>query len=70
MIEQIDKVRLHAGRRGLHLREVDGRRANGTELPLYQLTVQGQDCRIFPQGAGVEGAPLHEVEDWLSCPWE
>jgi hypothetical protein len=68
--QAIERVRSHAGRKGLNLVQIDRGPADDGGLPLYQLTVAGGDGRVFPQGAGVEGVPLHEVEDWLSYPWE
>jgi hypothetical protein len=30
----------------------------------------GESLRIYPQGIGNHGAPLCEIENWLSWPWE
>jgi hypothetical protein len=36
----------------------------------YPLIVPHVGLRIYPQGIGAEGAPLHEIEEWLGFPWE
>jgi len=35
----------------------------------YKLTVPEKEARIFPRGAGAEGAALGEIEEWLAWPW-
>ena len=67
---QVDRVRTEAGRKGMVLMRVVSGAAASNGQALYKLTSLDHDAHIFPQGHGVEGAPLNEVEEWLSWPWE
>lgn len=67
---QVDRIRTEAGRKGMVLMPVASGGQADKQQPLYKLTALDQTARIFPQGQGVEGAPLHEIEEWLSWPWD
>lgn len=66
----IDQVRNDASRKGMTLIEVRGQLAAASGPPLYKLIVPDNDERIYPQGRGAEGAPLSEVAEWLTYPWD
>lgn len=68
--QNIDRVRVDAERKGMELIEIDRQGISSGHAALYELIVPEQGVRVYPQGMGVEGATLNDVEEWLSCPWE
>jgi len=64
------QVRGLALTKGLDLVRIGGLDESLDHDTLYQVVVPGPNTKIFPPGRGIEGAPLSEVEDWLSHPWE
>jgi hypothetical protein len=71
MIESIEaEVRHQAECKGLALVPVLGNPAQQGGAAAYQLVVPDVGARIYPPGTGAEGAPLHDIQDWLSFPWE
>jgi hypothetical protein len=64
------QIREHALRKGMDLIRLTASDTAGLGDDLYQLTVMGESLRIYPQGIGNHGAPLCEIENWLSWPWE
>jgi hypothetical protein len=64
------QIREHALRKGMDLIRLTASDTAGLGDDLYQLTVMGESLRIYPQGIGNHGAPLCEIESWLSWPWE
>lgn len=67
-IEQ--QVREKASRKGMELVRLSSDGDLGPADQLYQLTATAQRMRVYPQGIGIEGVPLREIESWLDWPWE
>jgi hypothetical protein len=59
------RVSTLAHRIGLQLTRMSGT----DDVILYRLVEPSTMMPIYP-GGGIEGAVLHEIEDWLSFPWE
>jgi hypothetical protein len=71
MIAQTEeRVRAEASRKGMELVQIPRDSEADGAPSLYELIVPEQRVRIYPQGVGVMGAPLKEIEYWLSWPWK